>query len=218
MFEAMLAGWRLQQESRLLAAPTVDSRDKTLRRFQAFTGEFPWRWGPADIEEWSVSLRSAGRSRTTIRGLSERGGDVLRVRVRRPLRLGGGVRGAVRGAPGRRSATSGTPPTTSPTTRATRRGGRSPARSCRRSSTTPTSGWRPPGAQAARAGWRRGGTRRCSRSSTRGVCAGGRRRCWTRPTSPPTRRRRSSAASGCCRCATARRCGAARRGGATWPR
>jgi hypothetical protein len=62
-----LAGWRLQQESRLLAAPTVDSREKTLRRFQAFTGEYPWRWGPADIEEWSVSLRSSGRSRTTIR-------------------------------------------------------------------------------------------------------------------------------------------------------
>ena len=67
VFEAILAGWRLQQESRLLAAPTVDSRDKTLRRFQAFTGEYPWQWGPADIEEWSVSLRSAGRSRTTIR-------------------------------------------------------------------------------------------------------------------------------------------------------
>jgi integrase/recombinase XerC len=43
VFEAILAGWRLQQESRLLAAPTVDSRDKTLRRFQAFTGEYPWR-------------------------------------------------------------------------------------------------------------------------------------------------------------------------------
>jgi integrase/recombinase XerC len=67
VFEAILAGWRLQQESRLLAAPTVDSRDKTLRRFQEFTGEYPWRWGPGDIEEWSVSLRSAGRSRTTIR-------------------------------------------------------------------------------------------------------------------------------------------------------
>lgn len=67
MFEAILDGWRLQQESRLLAAPTVESRDKTLRRFQNFTGDYPWRWGPGDIEEWSVSLRSAGRSLTTIR-------------------------------------------------------------------------------------------------------------------------------------------------------
>ena len=67
VFEAIMAGWRLQQESRLLAAATVESRDSTVRRFQSFTGEYPWRWGPADIEEWSVSLRSAGRSRTTIR-------------------------------------------------------------------------------------------------------------------------------------------------------
>ena len=34
MFEAMLTGWRTQQESRLLAAPTIDMRDKTMRRFQ----------------------------------------------------------------------------------------------------------------------------------------------------------------------------------------
>ena len=67
VFEAILAGWRQQQQSRLLAAPTVDSRDKTLRRFQTFTGEYPWRWGPVDIEQWSVSLRSAGRSGSTIR-------------------------------------------------------------------------------------------------------------------------------------------------------
>lgn len=67
VFEAILAGWRMQQESRLLAFPTIDSRDKILRRFQEFTGDYPWRWAPGDIEEWSVSLRSAGRSRTTIR-------------------------------------------------------------------------------------------------------------------------------------------------------
>jgi integrase/recombinase XerC len=67
VFEAILAGWRLQQESRMLAAPTVESREKTLRRFQAFAGDYPWRWTPADIEEWSASLRSAGRSHTTIR-------------------------------------------------------------------------------------------------------------------------------------------------------
>jgi integrase/recombinase XerC len=67
LFEAMLAGWRCQQESRLLADQTVDVRDKTLRRFQAFCGEYPWRWGPGDVEAWTVSLRSAGRSRSTIR-------------------------------------------------------------------------------------------------------------------------------------------------------
>src|SRR4051794_5295889 len=67
VFEAMLAGWRLQQESRMLASPTVDMRDKTLRRFQSFTGEFPWKWGPGDVEAWTVSLRSSGRSRSTLR-------------------------------------------------------------------------------------------------------------------------------------------------------
>jgi integrase/recombinase XerC len=67
MFEAMLTGWRNQQESRLLAAPTIDMRDKTIRRFQGFVDEYPWRWRPDDVEGWTVSLRSAGRSRTTIR-------------------------------------------------------------------------------------------------------------------------------------------------------
>jgi hypothetical protein len=67
LFEAMLTGWRTQQESRLLAPPTIDMRDKTIRRFQVFAGEYPWRWRPDDVEGWTVSLRSAGRSRTTIR-------------------------------------------------------------------------------------------------------------------------------------------------------
>jgi integrase/recombinase XerC len=67
VFEAMLAGWRLQQESRMLAGPTVDMRDKTLRRFQAFTDDFPWKWAPGDVEGWTVSLRSAGRARSTLR-------------------------------------------------------------------------------------------------------------------------------------------------------
>jgi integrase/recombinase XerC len=67
MFEAMLTGWRTQQESRLLAGPTIDMRDKTIRRFHSFSGEYPWRWRPDDLEGWTVSLRSAGRSRTTIR-------------------------------------------------------------------------------------------------------------------------------------------------------
>ncbi len=67
MVEAMLTGWRNQQESRLLAEPTIEMRDKTIRRFHSFVGEYPWRWRPDDVEGWTVSLRSAGRSRTTIR-------------------------------------------------------------------------------------------------------------------------------------------------------
>ena len=67
VFEGMLTGWRQQQESRLLGASTIDIRDHTLRRFREFTGEYPWRWRPEDVEAWTVSLRSAGRSRSTIR-------------------------------------------------------------------------------------------------------------------------------------------------------
>ena len=67
VFEAMLTGWRQQQESRLLGVSTIEVRDQTMRRFRVFTGEYPWRWGPEDVEGWTVSLRSAGRSRSTIR-------------------------------------------------------------------------------------------------------------------------------------------------------
>jgi integrase/recombinase XerC len=67
IFEAMLSGWQIQQGSRLLAEATIESRDKTLRRFQGFTGEYPWTWLPKDVESWSVALRSAGRTHTTIR-------------------------------------------------------------------------------------------------------------------------------------------------------
>ena len=67
VFEGMLTGWRQQQESRLLGVSTIEVRDQTMRRFRVFTGEYPWRWGPEDVEGWTVSLRSAGRSRSTIR-------------------------------------------------------------------------------------------------------------------------------------------------------
>lgn len=217
VFEAILAGWRLQQESRLLAALTVDSRDKTLRRFQVFTGDYPWRWGPGDIEEWSVSLRTAGRSRTTIRAYQNavamfcdfacdgRYGWALECEERfgeHPSQICHDWNTADHVAD----------------YEATRPGVRSPAPSCRGSSISPTIGSRRRGRMAARAGWRRGGTRRCSRSPMRGGCVAGRRRCWTRPISRSTRRRRSWAGSGCCRCGGARRCGAARPAAAMWPR
>ncbi len=67
-FEAMLRGWAAQQAARLLAVGTVESRVATVRRFAAFTGEYPWRWQPADVEEWTVSLRRGGaRAHSTLR-------------------------------------------------------------------------------------------------------------------------------------------------------
>ena len=68
VFEAMLAGWRSQQRSRLLAELTVTWRDRIVRRFTAFTGELPWRWGPGDVEEWTSELLSGdGHAHATIR-------------------------------------------------------------------------------------------------------------------------------------------------------
>jgi len=58
VFEAMLRGWTIQQQSRALAATTIEQRTQTVRRFARFAGTYPWLWTPLDIEEWSASLRS----------------------------------------------------------------------------------------------------------------------------------------------------------------
>lgn len=70
VFEAMLTGWANQQQSRMLASNTIEVRLRLLRRFQEFTGEFPWRWGPGDVEDFTSSLLSdtKRRSHSTIRG------------------------------------------------------------------------------------------------------------------------------------------------------
>jgi integrase/recombinase XerC len=70
VFAAMLAGWEAQQRSRMLAQVTVEQRLATVRRFAAFTGGYPWRWAPADVEEWTSWLRSGARPRahSTVRG------------------------------------------------------------------------------------------------------------------------------------------------------
>jgi site-specific recombinase XerD len=67
VLEAMLAGWTAQQHSRLLATSTVVNREFTVRRFVGFTNEYPWRWTPADVEEWTSSLVGGGLAHSTIR-------------------------------------------------------------------------------------------------------------------------------------------------------
>jgi hypothetical protein len=64
VFEAMLAGWTAQQTARLLGVTTIESRVAAVRRFAAFAGEYPWRWQPADVEDWTVSLRRGGAQAT----------------------------------------------------------------------------------------------------------------------------------------------------------
>ena len=44
MVEAMLRGWRAQQSARGLAEDTIAPRERLVRRFLAFTNEYPWNW------------------------------------------------------------------------------------------------------------------------------------------------------------------------------
>jgi integrase/recombinase XerC len=69
MLAAMLRGWRAQQASRGLQADTVEPRERLVRRFGDFCGEYPWRWGPGHVEEWTLSLASEHHlAPSTVRG------------------------------------------------------------------------------------------------------------------------------------------------------
>ncbi len=58
LFDAMVDGWRAQQTSRYLSPLTLRQREGQLRRFQRWTNEYPWSWGPADVEEWTTGALS----------------------------------------------------------------------------------------------------------------------------------------------------------------
>jgi hypothetical protein len=47
---------RAQQSARGLRADTIDYRERLVRRFVSFTNEFPWRWGPGHVDEWTLTL------------------------------------------------------------------------------------------------------------------------------------------------------------------
>ena len=51
----MLEGWQRQQAARRLSVPLVGGRVRLVRRFQAFTGAWPWQWTPAQVESWITS-------------------------------------------------------------------------------------------------------------------------------------------------------------------
>jgi integrase/recombinase XerC len=69
MVEAMLSGWRAQQTARGLRADTIGPREQLVRRFLEFAGEYPWSWGPAHVDEWTVSLTGERHlAPSTIRG------------------------------------------------------------------------------------------------------------------------------------------------------
>jgi len=55
-FEAMLRGWRAQQQARMLREKTIADRAQVIRRFASFTNDYPWHWQPAHLEEWVTTL------------------------------------------------------------------------------------------------------------------------------------------------------------------
>jgi site-specific recombinase XerD len=69
MFEAMLRGWRAQQAGRGLREDTIAPRERLVRRFLEFTNEYPWRWTPSQVDEWSLSMTGERHlAPSTIRG------------------------------------------------------------------------------------------------------------------------------------------------------
>lgn len=44
VFGAMLEGWATQQRARFLKANTIGPRLELVRRFAAFTNQYPWQW------------------------------------------------------------------------------------------------------------------------------------------------------------------------------
>lgn len=64
LFEGMLEGWRRQQVSRRLSVSLMAGRESTIRRFQSFTGVWPWEWTPRQVEEWTAA---GGWAHSTIR-------------------------------------------------------------------------------------------------------------------------------------------------------
>lgn len=69
MVESMLRGWRAQQAARGLREDTIAPQERLVRRFLEFTDEYPWRWTPSHVDEWSLWMTSERRlAPATIRG------------------------------------------------------------------------------------------------------------------------------------------------------
>ena len=161
VFAAMLDGWAMQQRSRFLAETTITGRRQLVERFHRWSNEYPWRWRPQDLEEWtSDAIAERHAAHSTVRG----------VHVTLSLffdYICNPVYGWVDECE-RRFATFPVQICHEWNTvlhRSEFERGRGTGRwrrpSCSCSSTTPTSAWRRSAGWVARAGWRRSGTRRC---------------------------------------------------------
>jgi site-specific recombinase XerD len=52
LFEAMIEGWRRQHAARRLSPTITRCRERVVRRFQEFTGAWPWEWRSEQLEAW----------------------------------------------------------------------------------------------------------------------------------------------------------------------
>ena len=68
LFDAMLEGWRRQQLARRLGVSFIDGRERVVRRFQAFTGAWPWQWRAEQVEAWTASGRWAHSTARSYQG------------------------------------------------------------------------------------------------------------------------------------------------------
>ncbi len=69
-FTDMLDRYAISLRSRGLSTSTIEARLWGVRRFQEFTGEYPWNWGPRDVEDFTSALLSRPQpvAHSTIRG------------------------------------------------------------------------------------------------------------------------------------------------------
>ena len=65
----MLHGWTAQQKSRGLNRSTIEDRLRLVRRLASFTNDYPWKWAPGDLEDWTELLLSGDHpiSHSTLR-------------------------------------------------------------------------------------------------------------------------------------------------------
>ncbi len=69
VFEAMLEGWTRQQRTRFLKwESTIKPRLSLVRRFAAFTGQYPWEWEPAEVEAFFDHIRAKNPAFTVSAG------------------------------------------------------------------------------------------------------------------------------------------------------
>lgn len=66
VFEAMLVGWATQQQARQLKRSTIQARTYLIRRFAAYTNDYPWQWSSTEAEEFFATL-SASTTPSTVR-------------------------------------------------------------------------------------------------------------------------------------------------------